>query len=81
MNIPYVEDDDDPRQGVSELLQDGARQVVGCASATQALAQFETEAFDVVITGVALPRVTGIKLARTLLSDQQMLDALHHKSF
>ena len=73
MHILYVEDDDDLREGMTELLDDGSRSVVGCASAQRALELFRAHRFDVVITDVGLPETSGIELARTLLDQQPSL--------
>jgi two-component system cell cycle response regulator CpdR len=65
--IPYVEDNDIVREITSELLAQDQRQIVACATAEEALRTFTAEPFDLVITDVSLPVMSGMDLARSLL--------------
>jgi CheY-like chemotaxis protein len=67
MRILYVEDNALVREVTSELMAQDGRQVVACASAEQGLKEFHASAFDVVITDVSLPVMSGIELARSIL--------------
>jgi CheY-like chemotaxis protein len=49
-----------------EALEDLDYQPVACASGEEALAAFETQAFDLVISDVIMPGITGPELVRTL---------------
>jgi CheY-like chemotaxis protein len=65
--ILYVEDNDIVREVTSELLAQDQRQIVACATAEEALKTFTAEPFDLVITDVSLPVMSGMDLARNLL--------------
>jgi CheY-like chemotaxis protein len=67
MKILYVEDNALVREVISELLAQDERQILCCDSAEDALKQFGEEAFDLVITDVSLPLMSGIDLARSIL--------------
>lgn len=68
LKILYVEDNALVREVTAELLAQDQRQIVACADAEEALKEFRANLFDVVITDVSLPVMSGIDLARTLLS-------------
>jgi CheY-like chemotaxis protein len=67
LRILYVEDNSLVREVTAELLAQEQRQIVACADAEAALKEFRANAFDVVITDVSLPVMSGIELARNLL--------------
>ena len=67
LKILYVEDNALVREVTAELLAQEQRQIVACADAEAALGEFRGDSFDVVITDVSLPVMSGIELARTLL--------------
>ena len=67
LKILYVEDNALVREVTAELLAQDQRQIVACADAEEALKEFRASSFDVVITDVSLPVMSGIDLARTLL--------------
>ena len=67
LRILYVEDNDIVREVTCELLAQDQRQIVPCATAEDALKKFAAEPFDVVITDVSLPVMSGIELARSIL--------------
>ena len=67
MKILYVEDNALVREVTAELLAQEQRQIVACADAEEALKEFRQNSFDVVITDVSLPVMSGIDLARNLL--------------
>jgi two-component system, cell cycle response regulator CpdR len=67
LKILYVEDNELVREVTAELLVQDHRQIVACADAEQALKEFREDSFDVVITDVSLPVMSGIDLARHLL--------------
>ena len=56
------------REVTSELLAQDQRQVVALATAEEALDEFKEHAFDVVITDVSLPVMSGLDLARNILT-------------
>jgi CheY-like chemotaxis protein len=67
LRILYVEDNDLVRDITHEILSQPSRAVVAVASAEEALKLFQPDAFDVVVTDVSLPRMSGLDLARQLL--------------
>jgi CheY-like chemotaxis protein len=67
LKILYVEDNAIVREVTAELLGEEQREIVACADAEEALAKFRENSFDLVITDVSLPVMSGIELARTLL--------------
>jgi CheY-like chemotaxis protein len=67
LNILYVEDNALVREVTSELLAQDARQICACDSAEEALKKFSEESFDVIITDVSLPLMSGIDLVRAIL--------------
>src|SRR6202451_1882113 len=67
LRILYVEDNDLVRDITHEILSQPSRTVVAVASAEEALKVSEPDAFDVVVTDVSLPAMSGMDLARQLL--------------
>ena len=64
LRILYVEDNGLVREVTAELLNTDGREIVSVASAEEALKEFDGGGFDVVITDVSLPAMSGIDLAR-----------------
>lgn len=73
MNILYVEDNDDIREMVLELVESEHRRVVACANAEDAWLLLQRDSFDVLVTDVNLPGWSGAELARRWLE----ADAAH----
>jgi CheY-like chemotaxis protein len=67
LRILYVEDNEIVREVTAELLAQDQRRIVACATAEEALEKFGTDPFDIVITDVSLPAMSGIELARSIL--------------
>jgi two-component system, cell cycle response regulator CpdR len=67
LRILYVEDNALVREVTAELLAQDERHISTCASAEEALAEFGKDSFDIVITDVGLPVMSGIDLARSIL--------------
>lgn len=66
MSILVVEDNQDARAMLSELLLVLGHAVEGAGSAEQALEILEEKQFDILLTDHALPGMTGLELARTV---------------
>ncbi|HEY9065669.1 MAG TPA: response regulator [Burkholderiaceae bacterium] len=66
--ILYVEDNDDLRATIADLLAGPDRAVTPCESGEEALRVCEAQPFDVVVTDVSLPGLSGAELARRLLA-------------
>ena len=67
VNILYVEDNDDIRSMVHELIENPGRRVVSCADAETAWQCLQHQSFDILITDVNLPGWSGTELARRWL--------------
>jgi CheY-like chemotaxis protein len=68
MRILYVEDDPLVREITCELLAQPEREILAVASAEEALGVFEPGVFDVVVTDVSLPAMSGLDMARRMLT-------------
>jgi CheY-like chemotaxis protein len=66
----FVEDNAELREQIGELLAEEGLAVVGCDSAETALQRYAAERFDLVVTDVSLPRMSGVDLARAILRAQ-----------
>jgi CheY-like chemotaxis protein len=69
----YVEDNDIVREVTAELLAQDGRLIVACATAEEALQEFAKQSFDIVVTDVSLPVMSGIELARSILSSKPQM--------
>jgi CheY-like chemotaxis protein len=67
MRILYVEDNALVREVTSELLHQENRHIVSRESAEDALHEFGSRPYDLVITDVSLPAMSGLDLTRKLL--------------
>jgi two-component system cell cycle response regulator CpdR len=65
--ILYVEDNSIVREVTAELLAQEQRDIVAVATAEEALREFREHSFNVVITDVSLPQMSGLDLARKIL--------------
>lgn len=70
VTILYVEDSEDLRITIGMLLEAPGRDIVSCATAEEALVLLAERQFDLLITDVSLPGMSGTDLARKLLSTQ-----------
>lgn len=66
----FVEDNAELREQIGELLAEEGLAVVDCDCAEDALRLYATQRFDLVITDVSLPRMSGVDLARAILRAQ-----------
>ena len=67
LSILYVEDNQELRDTFLEILEAEGREIVACADGEAALALWKTRAFDVVLTDISLPGISGTDLARRVL--------------
>lgn len=63
----FVEDNEYLRDIIGELLQEEGLSVTTCADAEEAEAEFFRAPYDLVITDVSLPRMSGTDLAKRVL--------------
>jgi CheY-like chemotaxis protein len=70
LKILYVEDDALVREITCEMLASGSRDVdvVAVATGEQALTAFREQRFDLVMTDVSLPAMSGLDLVRRIHS-------------
>lgn len=68
LRILYVEDNPVVREITAELLIHDQRHIVALGTAEEALHEFAEHAFDVVITDISLPAMSGLDLARKILT-------------
>jgi two-component system cell cycle response regulator CpdR len=68
LRVLYVEDNQIVREVTSELLVKDGRLIVALDTAEEALREFSEHAFDIVITDVSLPAMSGLDLARNILT-------------
>ena len=73
LTILVVEDNPDSQQLVCELLGALGHRAVGVGSGEQALAELETQTFNIMLTDVNLPGMSGIELARQTSRKQPSL--------
>jgi CheY-like chemotaxis protein len=69
IRILYIEDNAELRETLGILMEAEGREIVSCGSAEEALALCAAREFDVVVTDVSLPGMSGTELARRLLQD------------
>lgn len=67
LSVLYVEDNEDLRGTIGLLLEETGHEVVACADSEGALRRWAERHFDVVMTDVNLPGVSGVELARRIL--------------
>jgi len=72
----YVEDDEDIREGFMAVMDAPHRQIVGAESAEAALDLGNQGRFDVLVTDVSLPGMSGTDLARQWLAQDQQRHVL-----
>lgn len=67
LRVLYVEDNSMVREITLELLEQNQRRVAAFGTAEDALREFQQQIFDIVITDVSLPAMSGLDLARSIL--------------
>jgi CheY-like chemotaxis protein len=68
LRVLFVEDDALVRELTQELLAGEDREVCACASAEEALQELERGRFDLLITDVSLPSMSGMALAHRFIA-------------
>ncbi len=63
----FVEDNAELREQIGYLLEEEGLELVACATAEEALQAYAPGKFDLVVTDVSLPRMSGVDLARAIL--------------
>ncbi len=68
LRMLYVEDNAELRETFQEMLEGDQREVVACATAEEALVLWNTSEFDVLVSDISLPGMSGTDLARRILA-------------
>ena len=66
VNILYVEDNEIVRELTCEMLMREDRRITAFGTAEEALAEFVDGGFDLVITDVSLPKMSGLEFVREI---------------
>src|SRR3990170_852760 len=64
--ILIVEDDPQMRQGLAEMLGDVGYKVTAVGSGSEAIAKIKKQEFDVVLTDLVMPNVSGIEVLKEI---------------
>jgi len=64
----FVEDNADLREQIGWQLGEAGLELAACASAEEALVELANGAFDLIITDVSLPQMSGVELAKRVLA-------------
>ncbi len=64
LRVLYIEDNELVREITCDLLADDAREIVAVATGEEALCAFEESPFDIIVTDVSLPAMSGFELVR-----------------
>lgn len=68
MRILLVEDDEYLRDMISLLFEELSCDIDACGDAEQALERFDAQRHDALVTDISLPGMSGVDLAKQLLS-------------
>ncbi len=68
LRMLYVEDNAELREIFQEMLEGDQREVMACASAEEALVLWNASHFDVLVSDISLPGMSGTDLARRILA-------------
>jgi two-component system cell cycle response regulator CpdR len=68
MRILYVEDNPELRETIGMLMECDGQTVTTCATAEEALELDARQTFDLLVSDVSLPGMSGTDLARALLA-------------
>jgi signal transduction histidine kinase/ActR/RegA family two-component response regulator len=79
--ILIVDDDDDVRLVTAAAIEELGYRVTSVATADSALAELSKGPFDLLITDVAMPRTTGVELARRVRIENPRLPILFSSGY
>lgn len=68
MRILYIEDNHELRETIQALIENENRVVCSCASAEEAVQYDKRGKFDVVMTDISLPGMSGVDFVKALLA-------------
>lgn len=64
LRVLVIDDDDDIRRLIADIVTSAGHQVADAASGTAAIEVFKKDAFDLVLTDLEMPEISGRDLAR-----------------
>ncbi len=73
LKILVVDDDHNSREGLAELLGQAGHAVEACRAGIRALAVLGSEPYDVLLTDLVMPGMSGLELIRTARSTNPQL--------
>ena len=76
MRILVVDDEEEPRRRLSDLLQSSGYVVMEASSGREALAMLQDEELDLVITDIVMPEMDGLELVHRMKSEYPALKAI-----
>lgn len=68
LRMLYVEDNPELREMFQEMLEGDQREVISCATAEAALELWNISHFDVLVSDIGLPGMSGTDLTRRILA-------------
>ncbi len=68
MRVLYVEDNRQLREAIAMLLEGEGQEVTTCVTAEEAIELESQHTFDLVITDITLPGISGLELSARLLA-------------
>lgn len=66
LSILYVEDEDDIREMLKDVLKDDFKRFVTAKNGEEGLQKFKESKFDIVITDIEMPKMDGLTLAQNI---------------
>jgi len=64
--ILIVDDEEDTRDACTQALKKENYEVVTCSNGFEALERFRTDAFDIIVADIKMPKMSGIELLKSL---------------
>jgi diguanylate cyclase (GGDEF)-like protein len=66
LNILYVEDEDDIREGFALILQRGSKELYIATNGQEALELFARNFVDIVVSDIKMPKMNGLEMAKKI---------------
>ncbi len=66
LSILYVEDEDEIREMLKDVLQEDFKRFVTARDGREGLSKFKESRFDIVITDIEMPKMDGLELAKEI---------------
>jgi len=75
-NILVIDDSDDIRVLLIDLLEAAGANVIGCGDGEEAINQLDQGEFDLVVTDILMPKEDGVSVIRTLKEGNKPIPVL-----